>query len=116
MLVPPEWLPSGVIRSNWPLPLEVSQEQNIENLPADKIISEIPNYERFGRKSKLRLTPSAMLDLKWEWTEDLHLDGIGLASTVKHLQVSKEATVEVDVHTIYVGSYISTGESSAMSL
>ena len=79
-------------------------------LPADKIISEIPNYERFGRRSKLRLTPSVIPDLKWEWMEDLHLDGIRLMSTVKHLQVSKEMTVrEVDVHTIYVGSYISMG-------
>ena len=70
-------------------------------LPADKIILEIPNYERFGRKSKLQLTPSAIPNLKWEWTEDLHLDGIELMSTVKHLQVSKETTVrKVDVHTI----------------
>ena len=46
--------------------------------------------------------------------EDLHLDGIGLMSTVKHLQVSKETTVrEVDLHTIYVGSYSSTGKVSS---
>ena len=43
--------------------------------------------------------------------EDLHLDGIGLMSTVKHLQVSKETTVrEVEVYTIYVGSYSSAGK------
>ena len=75
-------------------------------IPADKIISEIPDYKRFGSKSKFQLPPSAIPDLKWEWMEDLHLDGIGLVNTVKHLQVSKVTTVrEVDVHTIYVGSY-----------
>ena len=80
-------------------------------LPADKIISEIPDYERFGRKRKLWLTPSAITNLKWEWIEDLHLDGIRPVSTVKHLQVCKETTVrEVDVHTIYVGSYSSMGK------
>ena len=36
-------------------------------LPAKKIISDMPEHERFGRKSKLRLAPSAISDLSWEW-------------------------------------------------
>ena len=71
-------------------------------LPAEKIISDMPKYERFGRKSKLRLAPSAIPDLGWEWTEDLHTQDIGLPSKVQNITVPKQKSEEL--HAIYVES------------
>ena len=70
--------------------------------PAKKIISDMPEYERFGRKSKLRLAPSAIPDLGWEWTEDLHTQDIGLPTKVQNMKVPKPKSEEL--HTIYVES------------
>ena len=52
-------------------------------LPAERIISEISDYERFVRKSKLRINPSTIPDLKWEWIDNLHTTDI---STVHHME------------------------------
>ena len=71
-------------------------------LPAEKTISDMPEYERFGRKSKLRLAPSTIPDLGWEWTEDLHTQYIGLPSKVQNMKVPKPKNEEL--HTIYVES------------
>ena len=71
-------------------------------LPAEKIISDMPKYERFGRKSKLRLAPSAIPDLGWEWTEDLHTQDIGLPSKVQNMKVPRPKGEEL--HTVYVKS------------
>ena len=35
-------------------------------LPADSIIAKLPNYDNFGRKTKLRLKPDNIPDLHWE--------------------------------------------------
>ena len=35
-------------------------------LPADTIIAKLPNYDNFGRKTKLRLNPDNVPDLHWE--------------------------------------------------
>ena len=35
-------------------------------LPADSIIAKLPNYDNFGRKTKLRLNPDNIPDLHWE--------------------------------------------------
>ena len=72
-------------------------------LPAERIISEIPDYERFGRKSKLRLHPSTIPDLGLEWMEDLHSYDIGQASRVKDIKLSKPSTEQVN--TIYINTY-----------
>ena len=71
-------------------------------LPAEKIISDMPEYERFGMKSKLRLAPSTIPDLGWEWTEDLHTQDIGLPSKVQNMKVPKPKSGEL--HTIYIES------------
>ena len=54
-------------------------------LPAERVISELPEYGKFGRKSKLRLDPAAIPDIKWEWMEDRHTGSIGMTSEVKHM-------------------------------
>ena len=35
-------------------------------LPVDTIIAELPNYDNFGRKTKLRMNPDNIPDLHWE--------------------------------------------------
>ena len=35
-------------------------------LPADSIIAKLPDYNRFGRKTKLRLNPQNIPDVNWE--------------------------------------------------
>ena len=71
-------------------------------LPAEKIISDMPEYERFGRRSKLRLAPSVIPDLGQEWTEDLHTQDIGIPSKVQNMKVPRPKGEEL--HTVYVES------------
>ena len=73
-------------------------------LPAERIISEILDHERFGRKSKLRLHPSTIPDLDWEWMEDLHTHNIGQASRVKDIKISKPSNEQVN--TIYINTIL----------
>ena len=35
-------------------------------LPADTIIAELPNYDNFGRKTKLMMNPDNIPDLHWK--------------------------------------------------
>ena len=35
-------------------------------LPAESIITKLPNYDSFGRKTKLRLNPDNIPDIHWE--------------------------------------------------
>ena len=35
-------------------------------LPADNIIAKLPDYNKFGQKSKLRINPQNVPDLNWE--------------------------------------------------
>ena len=35
-------------------------------LPADSMIAKLPNYDNFGRKTKLRFNPDSIHDLHWE--------------------------------------------------
>ena len=71
-------------------------------LPVKRVISELPEYEKFGRKGKLRLDLAAIPDLKWEWMEDRHMEGIGTTSGVKHMF---ECTTNPQVNTILVNTY-----------
>ena len=43
-------------------------------LPADQAISQLPDYNRLGRLTKLRLNPKDILDLKWQITSELNTD------------------------------------------
>ena len=41
-------------------------------LPVDRVINEIPDYTKFGRKSKLDLDPTKIPDLNWDLSTKLH--------------------------------------------
>ena len=71
-------------------------------LPVERVISELPEYKNFGRKSKLRLDPAAIPDFKWEWMEDRHMEGIGTTSGIKHMY---ECGANPQVNIILVNTY-----------
>ena len=41
-------------------------------LPVDSVISHIPTFNQFGRKTKLNLNPDVVLDLKWKVSDTLN--------------------------------------------
>ena len=41
-------------------------------LPVDNIISHIPTFNQFGRKTKLNLNPGVVPDLKWKISDTLN--------------------------------------------
>ena len=42
-------------------------------LPVDRVINEMPDYTKFGRKSKLDLDPAKIPDLNWILTTRIHM-------------------------------------------
>ena len=46
-------------------------------LPADKYISQLPNYSRFGRKTTLRINPDQIPDLHSKLVDIYHTTSIG---------------------------------------
>ena len=46
-------------------------------LPADKYISQLPNYLWFGRKTTLRINPDQIPDLHWKLVDTYHTTNIG---------------------------------------
>ena len=57
-------------------------------LPVDQVINEIPDYAKFGRKSKLDLDPMNIPDLNW------------ILSTRIHIHTTPTATVSMPSHTV----------------
>ena len=41
-------------------------------LPVDRVINEMPDYTKFGRKSKLDLDPTKISDLNWVLSTRIH--------------------------------------------
>ena len=41
-------------------------------LPVDRVINEMPDYTKFGRKSRLDLDPTKIPDLNWALSTNLH--------------------------------------------
>ena len=42
-------------------------------LPVDQVINEMPDYTKFGRKSKLDLDPMKIPDLNWVLSTRIHM-------------------------------------------
>ena len=67
-------------------------------LPADTIIGKLPDYNKFGCKTKLRLNPQNIQDLNWE-----------LATTANTKPTLPTITVN---YTKPVGTYVTTTNST----
>ena len=53
-------------------------------MPAERYISQLPDYESFGRQTKVRLNPRNIPDLSWKWADTIHTQDIG-KMTVSHI-------------------------------
>ena len=94
-------------------------------MPAERYISQIPNYETFGCQMKLCLNPRNIPDLSWKWAEMVHTQDIGKVTTsqIFHVDVKsaekKEKSVKTslvyeDLESIYVNSHMYTIPSKAI--
>ena len=59
-----------VDKQGGPQKVHVSHLKHI--LPADRVISKIPDYSTFGRKTKLAFHPDRVTDLGWQRAEKLN--------------------------------------------
>ena len=53
-------------------------------MPAERYISQLSDYESFGRQTKLQLNPRNIPDLSWKWADTVHTQDIGRV-TVSHI-------------------------------
>ena len=53
-------------------------------MPTERYISQLPDYESFGRQTKLWLNPRNVPDLSWKWADTVHTQDIG-RMTVSHI-------------------------------
>ena len=49
-------------------------------LPADSVVSKLPDYQSFGRQSKLRIDPKDIPNLKWETTVTINTNFLAVSS------------------------------------
>ena len=58
-----------------------SKMEHISNIkyimPAERYISQLPDYESFSRQTKVWLNPRNIPDLSWKWAETIHTQNIG---------------------------------------
>ena len=51
-------------------------------IPADRYISQLPDYSKFGRKSTLIMNPDHILDLHWKLANTYHTTSIGYTTSL----------------------------------
>ena len=65
-----------------------SKMEHISNIkyimPAERYISQLPDYEIFGHQTKLHLNPRNIPDLSWKWADTINTQDIGKV-TVSHI-------------------------------
>ena len=106
-----------------------SKMEHISNIkyimPAERYISQIPDYETFGRQTKLCLNPRNVPNLSWKWAETVHTQDIGGVTTsqIFHVNVQSAEKIEQVVKTslryenlesIYVNPHMYTIPSEAI--
>ena len=86
-----------------------SKMEHISNIkyimPAERYISQLPDYELFGRQTKLRLNPKNILDLSWKWADTIHTQDIGRV-TVSHIFHLDDLLTKDVVNTILVNTNV----------
>ena len=87
-----------------------SKMEHISNIkyimPAERYISQLPDYEIFGQQTKLHLNPRNIPDLSWKWANTIHTQDIGRV-TVSHIFRLDGLTQDV-VNTILVNTNVYT--------
>ena len=74
-----------------------SREEHLDHikyvLPADRYISAVPDYEKFGHRTNLRVNSKNIPDLQWNLTDELHTMNIGAVLKMQHKGTREEKTV-----------------------
>ena len=82
-----------------------SKMEHISNIKyimlAERYISQLPDYEIFGRQTKLCLNPKNIPDLSWKWADTVNTQDIG-KMTVSHIYHMDDFLIHHDVNTILV--------------
>ena len=76
-------------------------------MPAEQYISQLPDYEIFGRQTKLHLNPKNIPDLSWKWADTINMQDIG-KMTVSHIYHMDDFLIHHDVNTILVNTSVYT--------
>ena len=88
-----------------------SKMEHISNIkyimPAERYISQLPDYELFGRQTKLRLNPKNIPDLSWKWADTVNTQDIGKV-TVSHIFHMDDMFTRDAVETILVNTNVYT--------
>ena len=72
-------------------------------MPAERYISQLPDYEIFGRQTKLHLHPRNIPDLSWKWANTVHTQDIGRVTVSNIFHLGDLLTQDV-VNTILVNT------------
>ena len=88
-----------------------SKMEHISNIkyimPAERYISQLPDYEIFGRQTKLHLNPKNIPDLSWKWANTINTQDIGKV-TVSHIFHMDNLLTQDVVETILVNTNVYT--------
>ena len=76
-------------------------------MPAERYISQLPDYEIFGCQTKLHLNPRNIPDLSWKWANTIHTQDIGKV-TVSHIFHLDALLTQDGVDTILVNTNVYT--------
>ena len=88
-----------------------SKMEHISNIkyimPAERYISQLPDYEIFGRQTKLCLNPKNIPDLSWKWADTVNTQDIGKV-TVSHIFHMDDLLTQDAVEMILVNTNVYT--------
>ena len=92
-----------------------SKMEHISNIkyimPAEQYISQLPDYEIFGRQTKLRLNPKYIPDLSWKWADTNNTQDIGKVM-VSHIFHMSDLLIQDVVETILVNTNVYTDSTN----
>ena len=78
-------------------------------LPANNIISKIPDYKLFGRKTKLRLNPDHVPDLGWQLERTVNTKLVDTQTPVQNVATTTNTMSDVTTTSIYTTPKVLTG-------
>ena len=88
-----------------------SKMEHISNIkyimPAERYISQLPDYEIFGHQTKLCLNPKNIPDLSWKWADTVNMQDVGKV-TVSHIFHMDDLLTQNAVETILVNTNVYT--------
>ena len=76
-------------------------------MPTERYISQLPDYESFGRQTKLQLNPRNIPDLSWKWADTVHTQDIG-KMTVSHIFHLDDLLTHDSLEMIHVNTNVYT--------